>query len=78
MKWTEAFRDHLHRCVGVRMIPLAYIIQEDEAAPGPCMPLKTDQPFSEKHEWVEEEFVHRTSHGHGLYKAYNASVYFKL
>ena len=78
MKWTEAFRDHLHRCVGARMIPLAYVIKDNEAVPGPCPPLKTDQPFSEKHGSVEEDLVHRVSHGHGLYKADNASVYFKL
>ena len=37
---TEAFRDHLHRCVGANMIPLAYVIRDDEAVPGPCLPLK--------------------------------------
>ena len=78
MKCTEAFHDHLHRCVGARMIPLAYVIQDDEAVPGPCPPLKTDQPFSEKHGLAEEDLVHRASHGHVLYKADNASVYFKL
>jgi hypothetical protein len=26
IKWTEAFRDYLHRVVGVRNIPLAYVI----------------------------------------------------
>jgi hypothetical protein len=24
IKWTEAMLDHLHRIIGVRMIPLAY------------------------------------------------------
>ena len=66
MKWTEALRDHLHRCVGSRMIPLAYVIQDDEAVPGPCPPLKTDQLFSENHGSVEEDLVHCASHGHGL------------
>ena len=78
MKWTEAFRDHLHRCVDAKRIPLAYVIRDDEAVPGPCPPLKMDQPFSEKHGSVEEDLVHCASHVHGLYKADNASVYFKL
>jgi hypothetical protein len=26
IKWTEAFRDYLHRMIGVRTIPLAYVI----------------------------------------------------
>ena len=66
MKWTEAFQDHLHRCVGARMIPLAYVIWDDEAVPGPCLPLKTDQPFSEKHGSVKEDLVHRASDEHTL------------
>ena len=60
------------------MISLAYVIRDDEAVPGPCPPLKMDQPFSEKHRSVEEVLAYRASHGHGLYKADNASVYFKL
>ena len=60
------------------MIPLAYVIQDDEAVPGPCPPLKTDQPFSEKHGSVEEDLVHCASHRHGFHKADNTSVYFKL
>ena len=31
MKWSKSFRDILHRCIGVRMIPLAYVIRELEA-----------------------------------------------
>ena len=45
---------------------------------GPCPPLKTDQTFSEKHGSIEEDLVHCASHVHGLYKADNASMYFKL
>jgi hypothetical protein len=30
IKWTEAFRDYLHCMIGVRTIPLAYVIQPDE------------------------------------------------
>jgi hypothetical protein len=26
IKWTEAFRDYLHRITGVKTIPLVYII----------------------------------------------------
>ena len=26
IKWTEAFQDFLHRVIGVRTIPLAYVI----------------------------------------------------
>ena len=44
----------------------------------PCLPLKPDQLFSEKHGSVEGDLVHCASHGYGLYKSDNASVYFKL
>jgi hypothetical protein len=26
IKWTEAFRDYLHRMIGLRTIPLVYVI----------------------------------------------------
>ena len=29
IKWTEAFQDFLHRAIGARMIPLAYVIRTD-------------------------------------------------
>ena len=74
MKWTEDFREHPHRCVGARMIPLAYVTHDDEAVPGPCSLLKKDQQFSEKHGSVEEDLVHCASHGHGLNKTDNAIV----
>jgi hypothetical protein len=33
IKWTEAFRDYLHRMIGVRTIPLAYVIRPDGDVP---------------------------------------------
>ena len=27
IKWTEAFQDFLHQVIGVRMIPLAYVMR---------------------------------------------------
>ena len=54
MKKTEDFRDYLHRCVGARMTPLAYVIRDYEAVPGSRPPLKTDHPFSEKQGLVKE------------------------
>jgi hypothetical protein len=33
IKWTEAFWDYLHRMIGVRMIPLAYVIRPAVAVP---------------------------------------------
>eukprot|EP00957_Ditylum_brightwellii_P059998 4554792-Ditylum_brightwellii.AAC.1 len=33
IRWTEAFSDYLHRVVGRRLIPLAYVIRNDVAVP---------------------------------------------
>jgi hypothetical protein len=33
MKWSEAFRGILHRCIGVRNVPIVYVIRESAAVP---------------------------------------------
>ena len=38
IRWTEAFRDHLHRCIGVRLIPLAYVVRKDQGRAATCLP----------------------------------------
>ena len=78
MKWTEAFSTHLRRCIGVRYIPLSYVIREVVNVPGVCPPLKTDQPYSTLHGSVEEDMIARASHSDGLYDDDNASVFNKL
>ena len=78
IRWTEAFRDHLHRCIGVRSIPLAYVIRKDEVVVAICPPLTPDQPYSEEWGSVEDDLINRASHDHGLFRDDNASVYYKL
>ena len=46
---TEAFQDHLHRVIRVRMIPVAYITRKDEDIPAVAPPLQAGQPHSEIH-----------------------------
>ena len=36
IKWTEAFQDFLHRVIGARMIPLAYVIRTNPQVPRHC------------------------------------------
>ena len=78
IKWTEAFQDFLHRIIGVRLIPLAYVIREKVAVPAAAPPLATDQPHSTLHGSVEAELVARASHGHPLYRDDNSAVYYAL
>ncbi len=45
IKWTEAFTDFLHRKIGVRMIPLAYVVRA-RVIPNAPLPLATNLPYT--------------------------------
>jgi hypothetical protein len=78
IKWTEAFTDFLDRVIGVRTIPLYYVIREEVQVPAVAPPLATDQPHSTKHGSVEAELIVRSSHQHPLFRGDNANVYHYL
>jgi hypothetical protein len=78
IKWTEAFRDYLHRLIGVRTIPLACVIRPEAQVPliGNQAP---GNPHSFEHDAIETELIARASHGHPLFTEDNAAaVYYKL
>jgi hypothetical protein len=77
IKWTEAFTDFLHRKIGVRMVPLAYVVREAVLPPAP-QPLATNLPHSEQYGSVEGELIARASHAHPLFRDDNSAVYFLL
>ena len=77
IKWTEAFRDYLHRVIGVGTIPLAYVIRPDAAVP-PIGAQAAGTPHSTEHEAIETELIARASHGHPLFRGDNSAVYYKL
>ncbi len=78
IKWTEAFKDFLARVIGVRTIPLSYVIRPEVTVPAAAPPLVNNQPHSDAHGSVEAELVARASHGHALYRDDNATVYHYL
>ena len=78
IKWTEAFRDFLHRVIGVRMIPLAYVIRTDVVPVGVVPALEAGQPHAAVHGSIELELIARASHAHALFRDDNSSVYFFL
>ena len=78
LKWMEAFSDYLHRVIGSRMIPLAYVIREHANPPGTAPPRANSQPHSEEHRSVEMDMIMRASHDHAPFRGDNAKVYFKL
>jgi len=73
-RWTESFSDFLHKVVGVRHIPLSYVIRES-AAVGTAPPLMNHKPYSDIHGSVQGELIARASHGHPLYRDDNQKVY---
>jgi hypothetical protein len=77
IKWTEAFTDFLHRKIGVRMIPLAYVIRPLVVPTAP-QPLAANLPYSLEHESVEGEMIARASHTHPLFREDNSKVYYLL
>jgi len=78
MKWAEAFRDVLHRCVGVRNIPLAYVIRAEDVVPVAPPALANGFPHSEDAGSVERELIMRASHLHPNYRVDNDKVYGKM
>ena len=78
IKWMEAFQDFLHWIIGVRMIPLAYVIHAYVNIPAPPPQLTVNQPHTDDHGSVETELVTHSSHTHALYHDDNSSVYFHL
>jgi len=48
MKWTEAFTDFLSKTIGVRTIPLAYVVREEVNVPTTAPALLRGKSYSEK------------------------------
>ena len=78
IKWTEAFQDFLHRVIGARMIPLAYVTRTNPQVPGIAPTLAPNQPHSTEHGSVEEELIARASHTHARFRDDNSVVYYHL
>ena len=55
IKWTEAFKNHLTRCIGVRHCPLLYVVRENANVLAPCPALEPSQPYSQEHGFIEED-----------------------
>jgi hypothetical protein len=72
---TESFRDFLNRLIGVRTIPLCYVLRETVNVPGTAPALAQNQPQSNEHESFSGELVARASHEHALFREDYASVH---
>jgi hypothetical protein len=58
IKWTEVFRDYLHRVIGVRKVPLAYVVRTEEEVPN-IGTIAVGAPHSAEHEAIEVEMIER-------------------
>ena len=67
IKWTKAFQDFLHQVIGVRTIPLVYVIRTTVDVLVPMPVLQPNQPHSDLHGSVEVELVAQASHAHALF-----------
>jgi hypothetical protein len=77
MKWSESFMDTLNRCIGVRMIPLVYVVCKAETPPA-ITALAPGQPHSTAAGSIEQELIERGGHNHALFRDDRALVYYKL
>lgn len=78
IKWTEAFTDYLHRAIGVRHIPLAYVVRENAEVAAAAPTLIANMPHSTEHGSIEIELISRAAHTHPLFRDDNSTVYYKL
>ena len=60
------------------MIPLAYVVQDDEVTARTLSPLEPNSPHSVEHGSIEEEIIEFASHSHALFCNDSASVYYHL
>lgn len=74
-KWAEAIRIHLRAVIGVRGVPLLYVVRTNAAVSAIPPVLLPDEPHSEEHGSIEQEMVARASHRHALFKVDNGAVY---
>jgi len=78
MKCSEAFMDYLHRSIGARNIPLAYVVRESPEVADPCPTIQAGAPHAAEYDSVEVELIARASHTHALYRVDNSTVYYKM
>jgi len=74
-KWIETFEDFLFQTIGIRMIPLAYVIRASDVVPVAAPALLPGMPYSAQHESVVGELIARASHTHPNIADDNAKLY---
>ena len=76
-EWSKSFDDFLHRIIGVRDAPLAYLVRED-ADPGQAPTLAPGKPYSTIHGSMEQELIARLTHNSPVYRDDDSKLYHYL
>ena len=78
LKWFESMEDFLSQVVGIRTIPLSYVIRAIVDVPAAVPEQQPNKPHSRDHGSVEADLVARASHTHANYRNDNEKVYYLL
>ena len=73
IKFLELVREHLRSKLGIRKIPLSYVIRKDVAVP-PIGVIKEDFPYSDNVTSFHDDLIKRALHDHPNYADDNATV----
>jgi len=61
VKWVSVFTDFCYTIIGVRDVPLVYVLRGMIIVPAPAPPRATDKPYSEELGSVQIELIARVS-----------------
>lgn len=75
VKWTESFEDFLHQVIGVRRIPLAYLVRGYTIPLANPPTLDTNKSYSASTGSVEMELISRATYDHSSFKEDNKKLY---
>ena len=78
MKWSEAFREHLHRWISIHDVPIISVIRENASMPDNVIDLMYGQPQSIEAGYVEMELTNQASHIHPIFHEDSEAVYHRL
>ena len=80
--WSDAFNDHLSRCIGEWMVPLIYVVRKNVTPTVALGARMTDRPHAvgteEEDGLIERDLISFAGHAHPLFKDNSTMVYFKL
>ena len=75
VRWTESFEDFLHEMIGIRNIPLSYLIREVVPQAHPPPPLANNRCYSNEHGSMVGELIARATHNSTEYNDNNQKLF---